>query len=318
MEKFCLQHDAFQKNTMKEIQELRQNQHLSDVTLVLDDGSIIPAHKMILAMSSSFFNEILTNSSNQNNNCTNLSIFMRKCQRETIVQLLDFIYNGEVTVEENNIQGFIELAQELKIKGLQDDLKTKLIETGSLNTDSFLDLAQGLKTKRQQDRLETAATVAAGNSNRFRRMMKKEVTADELAAGTFVTSDDQISKLDLLISSKMERTPQQKRRSLSSLNESVENPEGVKTEEARAGSLSIEEARAGSLSKSARNEWRCKECGKCGMKVGLILKFTIFNYNLDWHCNCFCKGKHRDPRGGEACFWISSPLLHVWSVLQVI
>ena len=286
MEKFCLQHDAFQKNTMKEIQELRQNQHLSDVTLVLEDGSIIPAHKMILAMSSSFFNEILTKSGNKNNNCNNLSIFMRKCQRETIVQLLDFIYNGEVTVEENNIQGFIELAQELKIKGLQDDLKTKLIETGSLNTDSFLDLAQGLKTKRQQDRLETAATVAAGNSNRFRRMMKKEVTADELAAGTFVTSDDQISELDLLISSKMERTPQQKRRSLSSQKKSVEDPERTKTEETRAGLLA----------KSARNEWRCKECGKCGMKVGLILKFTILNYlsydsqfQFGWHCNCLEK-----------------------------
>ena len=265
-----MQHDAFQKNIMKEIQEFRQNEHLSDVTLVLEDGSMIPAHKMILAMSSSFFNEILTKSGNKNNNCNNLSIFMRKCQRETIVQLLDFIYNGEVTVEENNIQEFVDLARELKIKGLQDDLKTKLTETDSLNTNSFLDLAQELKSKRQQDSLETAGTVAAGNSNRFRKVMKKEVTAEELAAGTFVTSDDQISKLELLISSKMERTPQQKRWSLSSLNESVENPEGVKTEEARAGLLT----------KSARNEWRCKECGKCGMKVGLIIKLTILNSQI--------------------------------------
>ena len=84
----------------------------------------------------------------------------------------------------------------------------------------------------------------------------------------------------------MERTPQQKRRSLSSPSESVENPEGVKTEEAKAELLS----------KSARNEWRCKECGKCGMKVGLILKFTILNYlsydsqfQFGWHCNCLEK-----------------------------
>ena len=270
MEKFCLQHDAFQKNIMKEVQEFRQNEHLSDVTLVLEDGSIIPAHKIILAMSSSFFNEILIKSGNKNNNLNNFSIFMRKCQRETIIQLLEFIYNGEVTVEENNIQEFIDLARELKIKGLQDDLKTRFIETDSLNTTSFLDLAQGLKSKRQQDSLETAATVAAGNSNRFRKAMKKEVTAEELAAGTFVTSDDQISKLELLISSKMERTPQQKRWSLSSLNESVENPEGVKTEEAGTGLLT----------KSARNEWRCKECGKCGMKVGLIIKLTILNSQI--------------------------------------
>ena len=270
MEKFCLQQDAFQKNIMKEVQYLRQNEDFSDVTLVLEDGSMIPAHKMILAMSSSFFNEILIKSGNKNNNCKKISIFMRKCQRETIVQLLDFIYNGEVTVEENNIQEFVDLARELKIKGLQDDLKTKLTETDSLNTNSFLDLAQELKSKRQQDSLETAGTVAAGNSNRFRKVMKKEVTADELAAGTFVTSDDQISELDLLIASKMERTPQQKRRSLSSLNESVENPEGVKTEEAGTGLLT----------KSARNEWRCKECGKCGMKVGLIIKLTILNSQI--------------------------------------
>ena len=274
MEKFFLQHDAFQKKTINEIQQLRNNEHLSDVTLVLEDGSIIPAHKMILAMSSSFFNVILTKSGNKNNNCNNISIFMRKCNREIIIQLLDFIYNGEVTVEENNIQGFIELARELKIKGLQDDLKNKSIETDGLNANSFLDSAQELKSKRQQDSLETAATVAAGNSNRFRKVMKKEVTADELADGTFVISDDQIAELELLISSKMERTPQQKRRSLSSLNESVENPEGAKTEEARAGLMF----------KSARNEWRCKECGKCGMKVGSILKLTFLNSQIHNSC----------------------------------
>ena len=68
----------------------------------------------------------------------------------------------------------------------------------------------------------------------------------------------------------MERTPQQKRRSLSSQKKSVEDPERTKTEETRAGLLA----------KSARNEWRCKECGKCGMKVGLILKFTILNSQI--------------------------------------
>ena len=40
--------------------------------------------------------------------------------------LLDFIYNGEVKIEQDHLQDFLEVAGELKIKGLSsDDLETK-------------------------------------------------------------------------------------------------------------------------------------------------------------------------------------------------
>ena len=94
LDHYALKHANFQINITEGIKALRQNPDLSDVTLVVEDGGRIFAHKIILAMSSSFFNEILT----ENNMNNNPSIFLRGSSIETVVFLLDFIYNGTVTV----------------------------------------------------------------------------------------------------------------------------------------------------------------------------------------------------------------------------
>ena len=112
----------------------------------------------------------------------NPSIFLRGSRLETVVFLLDFIYNGTVTVDASNLKEFLQLATDLKIKGLGNPLKTEAIATNIVEA-------------------KTAS----------KKPMKKEITPDEFVAGTFVTSDDQISKLDQLISSKMEKTSKKHR-----------------------------------------------------------------------------------------------------------
>ena len=147
---------------------------------------------------------------------------------ETVVFLLDFIYDGTVTVNSGNLKEFLELASDLKIKGLENHLKTEAIET---------DNVKAKKTSKKS--------------------MKKEITPGELVVGTFVTSDDQISQLDLLISSKMEKTIKPKSWYSSAQAEGDE----AKCERTK------EEDVMGGLPKNVRNEWKCKDCGKTGMKV---------------------------------------------------
>ena len=216
LDHYVLKQANFQINIIEEIEALRQNPDLSDVTLVVEDGGRIIAHKIVLAMSSSFFNEILT----ENNMNNSPSIFLRGSRIETVVFLLDFIYNGTVTVDAGNLKEFLELASDLKIKGLENHLKTEAIATDIVKA-----------------------------KNTSKKSMKKEITSDELVVGTFVTSDDQISKLDLLISSKMEKTSKQK----------SWHPEGKS-----------EGSKGENVGKNVRNEWKCKDCGKTGMKANIV------------------------------------------------
>ena len=222
LDHYALKQANFQINITEGIKALRQNPDLSDVTLVVEDGGRIFAHKIVLAMSSSFFNEILT----ENNMNNSPSIFLRGSRIETVVFLLDFIYNGTVTVDTGNLKEFLELASDLKIKGLENHLKTEVIATDIVKA-----------------------------KNTSKKSMKKEITSDELVVGTFVTSDDQISKLDLLISSKMEKTLKQK-----SWHQG--QPQG---NEAKS-----EETKEENVGKNVRNEWKCKDCGKTGMKANIV------------------------------------------------
>ena len=160
---------------------------------------------------------------------------------ETVVYLLDFIYNGTVTVDARNLKEFLELASDLKIKGLEDHLKTEAIA---------IDNVKAKKTSKKS--------------------MKKEITPDELVVGKFVTSDDQISQLDLLISSKMEKTIKQKSWYSTQAQGDKAKCEGNNEEDVVGPPKNI------------RNEWKCKECGKTGMKVTHYPKYHDHLINFVW------------------------------------
>ena len=45
-------------------------------------------------------------------------IYMRGLQMETLLSIVDFLYLGEANVLQDNLESFLSLAQELKLKGL--------------------------------------------------------------------------------------------------------------------------------------------------------------------------------------------------------
>ena len=54
-EQLCLQWNDFKKNTIGALGRLREDKDFSDVTLACEDGQQVEAHKVILAVSSPFF-----------------------------------------------------------------------------------------------------------------------------------------------------------------------------------------------------------------------------------------------------------------------
>ena len=58
-EKLCLQWNDFKENAIGAFGGLRVNTEFSDVTLACEDGKQVEAHKVILASSSPFFQNLL-------------------------------------------------------------------------------------------------------------------------------------------------------------------------------------------------------------------------------------------------------------------
>ena len=116
MDKLCLDWDGFKENIETNFAKYRQNEDLTDVTLVCEDGTQLVGHRLVLAASSLFFQNILgMKKLNQS-----LLILMRGVKPEDMSCLLDFMYCGKVDVKQENLEGFLKLAKELEVRGLFD------------------------------------------------------------------------------------------------------------------------------------------------------------------------------------------------------
>ena len=112
-EKLCLKWNEFQENLNSVLRGLRNDQDFADVTLACEDGVQIETHKVILASSSPFFMELL-----KKNKHPHPMIYMRGLKSEALVAMVDFLYYGEANVNQESLDVFLGLAEELKLKGL--------------------------------------------------------------------------------------------------------------------------------------------------------------------------------------------------------
>jgi len=114
MDKFCLNWNGYDTNIRESFRKLREDQRLFDVTLVTDDGQHIQAHKIILSAGSHFFSDILLKS-----NQTNMLIYLKGINSVQLENILDFVYNGEASVGQEELNKFLETGKELQVKGFE-------------------------------------------------------------------------------------------------------------------------------------------------------------------------------------------------------
>ena len=112
-EKLCLQWNDFKDNVLTTFGSLREDKDFADVTLACEDGKQVEAHKVILAASSPFFQNLLTK-----NLHPHPLIYMRGVKSEDLSAIVDFLYFGETNVFQENLDSFLAIAEELQLKGL--------------------------------------------------------------------------------------------------------------------------------------------------------------------------------------------------------
>lgn len=117
-EQFSLCWDNFHKNMSSGMHSLLESEDLVDVTLAVE-GKYLKAHKMVLSVCSPYFRELF-----QVNPCKHPIVFMKDVSYVALSDLLTFMYQGEVQVNQENLATFIKTAEALQIKGLTGDGNT--------------------------------------------------------------------------------------------------------------------------------------------------------------------------------------------------
>ena len=122
-EKLCLQWNDFKENVTSVFAQLREDREFADVTLACEDGQQIKAHTVILISSSPFFRNLLSK-----NKHPHPLIYMRGVEFEHLSALVDFLYLGEANVLQENIDSFLTIATELKLKGFSGEAENQEVE----------------------------------------------------------------------------------------------------------------------------------------------------------------------------------------------
>ena len=142
IDKFHLKWNDFHNNVSKSFAQLRKESYLHDVTLVSDDLKHIPAHKLVLSACSEYFKSIFKETKD-----SNLVVCLAGVQSEDLQNILDYVYNGETNIFQDGLNNFLEVAQKLKIAGLQKDEESKEELDQYEDPEAFMD---DVKTYSQQ------------------------------------------------------------------------------------------------------------------------------------------------------------------------
>jgi len=120
-EKFCLRWNDFENNISQAFKELRDDKDFFDVTLACDDEQI-QAHKVILSACSPFFRNILRRNPHQHP-----LLYLKGVKYNDLQSVLNFMYHGEVNVAQEELNSFLAVAEELRVKGLTQNNQQNII-----------------------------------------------------------------------------------------------------------------------------------------------------------------------------------------------
>ena len=109
-----LNYSLFGENISKGFRALQSAETLCDVTLVCDDGEVA-AHKVVLFTGSEFFQKFLPRAKHPNP-----YVYMRGMQIQHVRPVIEFMYNGEVQIPEDEINQILDIAKDLQVAGLSE------------------------------------------------------------------------------------------------------------------------------------------------------------------------------------------------------
>ena len=144
----CVTWNEYQKKGKFIFRHLLESSEFADITLVSEDGQQFKGHKAILGSSCPFFEDLL-----RRNDHPHPLVHMFGVNSRELSVLLNFLYKGESSILQEDLQAFIVLARKLNLTGLT--------KTQDLREDVFADAP---KTKEADVKTHIAPDAVLSNS----------------------------------------------------------------------------------------------------------------------------------------------------------
>lgn len=113
-QRFCLRWNNHQSNLLSVFDQLLHDESFVDVTLAVE-GQLLRAHKMVLSACSPYFQALFINHPDKHP-----IVILKDVPYSDMKSLLDFMYRGEVSVDQDRLTHFLRVAESLRIKGLTE------------------------------------------------------------------------------------------------------------------------------------------------------------------------------------------------------
>ncbi|CAL4115876.1 unnamed protein product, partial [Meganyctiphanes norvegica] len=123
---------------------LREKSNYTDATLAVED-KFYPVHKLVMSTCSEYFNDIF-----EKTTCKSPVIVLKDVSSHDIEALLDYMYLGEVNVNQSDLASLLKTAKCLKIKGfaVSEEDVTKVIQNTTRSHDEYCWNSPSLKRRR--------------------------------------------------------------------------------------------------------------------------------------------------------------------------
>ncbi|XP_063973140.1 protein tramtrack, alpha isoform-like isoform X2 [Diachasmimorpha longicaudata] len=113
-QRFCLRWNNHQSNLLSVFDQLLHDEAFVDVTLAVE-GQLLKAHKMVLSACSPYFQALFVGHPDKHP-----IVILKDVPYVDMRSLLDFMYRGEVSVDQERLTAFLRVAESLRIKGLTE------------------------------------------------------------------------------------------------------------------------------------------------------------------------------------------------------
>nr|CAH7734682.1 unnamed protein product [Callosobruchus chinensis] len=149
-QRFCLRWNNHQSNLLSVFDQLLHDESFVDVTLAVE-GQLLRAHKMVLSACSPYFQSLFVNHPDKHP-----IVILKDVPYTDMKSLLDFMYRGEVSVDQDRLTAFLRVAESLRIKGLTE-----------VNEEKCDTIANSLTQQNMQNNMPHLQRLQQHNQKRF-------------------------------------------------------------------------------------------------------------------------------------------------------
>jgi len=118
-QQYCLKWNNHQTSISSTFSDLLASDSFVDVTLSCEGGKVVRAHRLLLSACSPYFRHLLSGLTVWQHPV----IVLRDVTYQDLAGIVQFIYHGEVSIDQDCLPGFLAAAESLGIKGLTGQAK---------------------------------------------------------------------------------------------------------------------------------------------------------------------------------------------------